>query len=89
MKCAVIKCKNGCKGWMDIIDVKKNTKMENQKFGRFPFCKKHFNIIYPYIKKKEKEHFEKIIKDKGLIEAGWMFAPLNLVEEALNQKIKK
>lgn len=79
--CCVKGCGGKYGGWIDIVDDKvKHKKGTRRPFARFPFCKKHFDIIYPYIQLKEKEMQEK--EGKNFF---WVLAPLSLVEEALNQ----
>ena len=80
--CCVVGCKSKTYGgWIDIND--DITKTKNPNFGRFPFCKEHFNKVFPYIQKKEKEAIKKALKTGKKI--FWCYAPLSVVEEALKK----
>ena len=80
-KCGVKGCKEEVQeAWIDVYD---NMSKEKGNCGRIYFCNKHFDIIMPYIQKKEKEMQKEEHKQGKFI--GWAFAPLSLVEEALNK----
>lgn len=73
-QCIVKNCKEQVEdAWLDIID---NVSGDG---GRCHVCDKHFDLIHPYIQKKEKE-MQKKHPDRF-----FAFAPLQYVEEALNQ----
>ena len=76
-KCGIEGCKEEVKdAWIDIID----DSNKEHCCGRIAFCDKHFDKIFPYIQKKEKE-----MQDKEGKNHFWCFAPLSLVKEALNK----
>lgn len=77
--CGVKGCKEKLEGaWFDIVDdVVKVKNYRDRPFGRVQFCKKHFDIIMPYAKLKEKEQCDE--------HHMWCFVPLSIVEEALNR----
>jgi hypothetical protein len=95
-------CVEGCKGkyetWIDIWD---DIGKEKGKYGRFPFCRKHYNKVIPYAKQKEKEliakkefpvpTFRRTERDLKHPEKpirtfiGWAFVPLSIINEALTQ----
>lgn len=78
-KCSVTKCKGLYESWIDIFDdMEKIQNPRDRLHGRFPFCQKHFDIIFPYVQKKEKEMQEKDNKHWF-----WAWVPLSVVNEAL------
>ncbi len=86
-KCCVKGCNGKYEAWIDIVDDKKKVKNKQDRLhGRFPFCQKHFDKIFPYIQKKEQEQ-----KDKEFQETGkksnwfWAWCPMSIVEEALEK----
>lgn len=86
-KCCVNGCEGKYEGWIDIIDnTNPKQKREDMRYGRFPFCKKHFDKIMPFLKKKEKEECKiEIDKDGHKWKTFWAYAPLKIVNEALVQ----
>ena len=86
-RCCVKGCQGKQEGWIDVIDDYKKNK-EDRVFGKMWFCQKHFDIVYPFIKEKEKQDIgkETTLKDGTKVtSAGWLFAPLSLVNEALSK----
>lgn len=78
-KCSVNKCTGKYESWIDIFDdIEKVSKNRDRVHGRFPFCQKHFDIIYPYVEKKQKEMQKKE-------NSFWAWVPLSLINKSLNQ----
>lgn len=80
--CSVVGCKGQYDGWIDIFDnIEKVKRNQDRHHGRYPFCQKHFDIIMPYLDKKQKEKQEK----ENDFNSFYAWMPLSWVNEALNK----
>lgn len=78
-KCSVNNCKGKYEAWIDIFDdIEKVKKGRDRLHGRFPFCSKHFDKIFPIVDKRNREN--------GKDGSFYCWIPLSWINEALNMK---